>query len=61
MMEWNGAGIQNCRSVICIVNYFAKIGDIIMSVWVEKSVGVLFCGLAYFSYFKIKFLCFIVR
>ena len=31
---------------------------IILSKWVEKTIGVLFCSLAYFSDFKILFLCF---
>ena len=48
---WNGAGIRNCRSVICIVNCFVKIVEYHHAKRVEKSVGVLFCGLAYFSDF----------
>ena len=48
---------RNCRSVICMVYCFVKIGEYHRPIWVEKSVGVLFCGLAYFSDFRIEFLC----
>ena len=32
--------------------------NIIFSIWVEKFVGVLFCGLAYFTDIEDQFLCF---